>query len=49
MSEPLLWLVTACYVWSAGALLYEGKAALAVVFFSYAVANVGLIFAARGG
>ena len=49
MSEIGLWIVTALYLWASGELFWAGKAAMSLVFAAYAVANVGLIFAARGG
>jgi len=48
MSEPVLWLVTVLYLGSAASLLWEGKAAMALILVGYAIANVGLILSARG-
>lgn len=46
MTIAPLAIATACYIWAASALLIDGKAALALTYFAYAVANVGLLVVA---
>jgi hypothetical protein len=47
MSEWLLWVVGLCYVGTAIDLYLRGNSGLALAFLSYAIANLGLIMAAR--
>lgn len=48
MSEWLICLVTIAYLAVAAEYGLSGKAGLAVTFAAYAVANIGLLLAARG-
>ena len=47
MKTILIWIVTALYSGQAGVLIYSGKPWLALVWFVYAIANVGLIYGAQ--
>ena len=43
MSAGLLWLVTAIYLFVAVEQLHNGNQNMGIVYFGYAVANIGLI------
>jgi hypothetical protein len=45
MSIPLLWIVTVLYAITSGDLFVQKQYGSAIVFFGYALANVGLILA----
>lgn len=45
MSIPLLWIVTALYALTCGDLFIQKQYGSAVMFFGYALANVGIILA----
>jgi hypothetical protein len=47
MTTLPLWLATGLYVWQALNFAHVDKLALAMVFAGYAVANIGMIWAAR--
>ena len=44
MSTPLILLVTLCYVLTSIDLVASGKLGYALMFFAYALANVGVIW-----
>ena len=48
MSEFLLMVVGVCYIGTALDLYGRGQQGLAIAFAAYAIANLGLIMAARG-
>lgn len=43
-----LTIATACYLWATLGLALKGQPAMALAYFAYAVANVGLIMVALG-
>lgn len=47
MSVPLLGIVSLIYAGVAIDLFFDGKSAMALVFFAYSVANLGLIWGSR--
>ena len=47
MSEPLLWVVFACYLGVSVDLAVQSKMALSLVFGGYALAQIGMIWVAR--
>ena len=48
MSEWMLWAVSILYLWAAVDLALHDKVALGITFLAYTVANISLIFVARG-
>ncbi len=44
MSSVLIWIVTAIYAGQAAVFTFQGNLPGALVFFGYAVANLGLIW-----
>lgn len=48
MAAPLIAAIGFVYLYCAGDLYMTGKTGLAIAFFGYALANVGLYLAAKG-
>ena len=43
MKNPALWIVTALYVWQAGACMHNGQYPQSMIVGGYVIANLGLI------